>query len=114
MNIALDVDGTVDAFPAVFDSLAAALEAAGHKVYVITGVEADTVTQADVEAKQGYLKSLGFTAYTAIYVCPTPHDTHKADLVKQLDIALLIDNSKANVKAVAPEAAALLLWNNKE
>jgi hypothetical protein len=114
VNVAVDVDGTIDAAPVETQSMCAALKAAGHTVYVITGIEEDFVTQQDVTDKQGYLKSLGFTAYDSIYVCPQPHDTNKAQLIKDLDVSMLFDNDKDNCKAAASECFCWLLWNNKE
>ena len=114
MNVAVDIDGTVDAFPQDFNSLCAALRAAGHHVYVITGIESDTVTQQDVVDTQGYLTSIGITAYDTLWVTPTPHDEHKAKLIQDNDVAMLFDNDKDNCKAASSYCAALLLWNNKQ
>lgn len=115
MNVAVDIDGTVDAFPRVFQSLISALASAGHRVYIVTGIEADTVTQADVDAKTAYLASMGITMQFAVIVCPTPHAENKADVIAQNDIVLLIDNSKANIKAaVAEGVCSFMVWNAKE
>ncbi len=90
--------------------------AAGHHVYVITGVEEDTVTKADITAKQEYLVGLGFGkgTYTELIVMPLPHDTNKAKEIKDNNIELLIDNAVDNVKAAKGLCACLLLWNNKK
>ena len=114
MNFAIDVDGTIDAFPDMFQSLCAALRAAGHDVYVITGIEQDAVTQQDVSDKQSYLTSIGFTAYDTIWVCPQPHDEHKAKLIADNDVKALFDNDKDNCKAASGTTACLLLWNNRK
>lgn len=116
MNVALDLDGTIDSFPREFQSLMAALTAAGHHVYVITGVDEDAVGKADVAAKQQYLTSLGISSdcYFKLIVCPRPHDTNKAAEIQANDIEMLFDNSKSNVKATVPFCASLLLWNAKE
>jgi hypothetical protein len=116
MNVAFDIDGTLDAFPVVFESLCAALMAAGHHVYIITGVEEDTVTKTDIANKTAYLTGLGFGkgTYTTLIVMPKPHDVNKAKEVAENDIELLLDNSVANVKACKGLCACLLLWNNKK
>lgn len=114
MNIAIDVDGTIDAFPRVFQSLISALASAGHRVYVITGVEGTSVTQADVDTKTAYLASMGITMQYAVIVCPKPHAPNKVDIIQENDIDLFIDNNKDNIKAaVADGCASLLLWNGK-
>lgn len=113
MNVGFDIDGTLDAFPEVLGSVMAALAAAGHHVYVLTGVEADQVTEDDVAAKQQYLMSIGCTSWFALYVLPEPHDTNKAQVIKEQDIKLLVDNSVANAKAAVDECAVLVLWNAK-
>src|ERR1035441_2707483 len=101
MNIAVDIDGVLDAFPAVMLMLCSALVASGNHVYIITGVEEDTVTKADVTNKTSYLTGLGFGkgTYTSLIVIPKPHDDNKAKEIADNDIALLIDNNKDNVKA---------------
>jgi hypothetical protein len=116
MNVAFDIDGTLDAFPSVMLALCSALIAAGNHVYIITGVEADKVTPADVAAKTSYLTGLGFGkgTYTQLIVIPEPHDENKAKECKDNDIELLIDNSVPNVKAAKGVCACLLLWNNKK
>lgn len=116
MNVAVDLDGTADAFPRVFQSLMSALVAAGHHVYVVTGVSDDQVTQADIDAKKQYLTKLGIgpEAYTSLVVVPSPHPKNKLDQIEKLNIALVIDNKRGTVKKAAPHAVSLLLWNSQE
>lgn len=116
MNVAVDLDGTADSFPRVFQSLCSALTAAGHHVIILTGSSTDTVTPEDVEAKREYLTSLGFgpESYSSIVVVPKPHPKNKAAEVATLDIDLLIDNKQGTVKKTALECPSLLLWNSKE
>ena len=116
MNVGVDLDGTIDSFPRVFQSLMTALVHAGHHVYVITGVSDPQVTPEDIAAKKSYLTSLGIgpADYTQLIVCPSPHPKHKAKAVETNKIDLMIDNKKGTAKKVDPEAAVLILWNSKE
>lgn len=116
MNVAFDLDGTIDSFPRVFQSLMSALMAAGHHVYVVTGVDSSEVTGDDKTAKQQYLTSLGIgpECYTELVVCPKPHPANKVDQIEELDIDAVFDNKKGTVKKAASHAAAFLLWNSKE
>ena len=77
MNVAFDIDGTIDSFPQVMLGLVTALTAAGHHVYIITGIEQDKVTPTDVRNKKAFLIGLGFGpgTYKELIVLPQPHDT---------------------------------------
>ena len=112
IQIALDVDGTIDAFPVIFQSLMSAFMAAGHHVFVITGVDATKVTKTDIANKTAYLTGLGCGkgTYTTLIVLPQPHDTNKAKVIKEEKIELLFDNSKANCKAAKDYCLCLLSW----
>lgn len=117
MNAAFDIDGLADSFPRVVQSMMSAFTAAGHHVYVITGIENPKVTAADVQAKKNYLSSLGIgpDCYTDLIVCPEPHDANKAAEIQKNNIAVLFDNSTKNCKkARKVGCAAFLLTNSKE
>lgn len=105
----------LDAFPREFQSTISAFHAAGHNVFIITGVEVTPVTQEDIDQKREYLTSLGISSdlYDSLIVCPEPHPENKAKAIQDNKIAMLFDNSKGNIKAAAPYCAALLLWNAK-
>ena len=115
MNVVIDIDGTIDAFPLTMLALCSSLMAAGHRVYIVTGIEADTVIPADLRNKKKYLNGLGFGpgTYTGLEVLPQPHDKNKAKWIKENNVSLLIDNDVANAKEAKSECAVLLLWNNK-
>ena len=66
------------------------------------------MSQQDVADKQAYLKSLGFTAYDTIYVCPQPHDEAKAKLVQDLPPFFIADGTPAEVRANAVVQQAYL------
>lgn len=115
-NFAFDIDGVIDSFPREMGTMIAALTAAAHHVFIITGVTGDTVAQADIDAKAQFLNSLGLGAdtYFQLICVPEPHDENKAKAIKDNDIGVLVDNSKSNVKAAAGDCVALLVWNSKE
>lgn len=116
-NFGFDVDGVIDAFPRQIGTLIAALHAAAHGVFVITGVDADTVTPADVKQKKQFLASIGVgeDTYTDLIVTPRPHAENKAKAIEANGIRLMVDNSKPNVKAATKAGCVgLLLWNTKE
>lgn len=116
-NFAVDIDGTADAFPRAFQSIMSALTAAGHHVYVMTGIAEDTVTAADVDAKRNYLTSIGITpeCYFELVVLPRPHPVTKAKAMKDNDCGVLFDNNRENVRAAAAEGImALYLYNTRE
>ena len=115
MNVAFDVDVLLDAAPAIMQSFCSALVAAGHHVYVITGVEADTVTPTDIVNKTRYLTGLGFGkgTFTQVIVVPDPHPENKAKAIEDNKIEVLFDNNIANIKASKTLCACFLLWNNK-
>lgn len=113
MNLAFDIDGLADSAPRVVQSMMSAFTAAGFHNYVISGVEAPVATKADVEAKKGYLTSLGITSdlYVELIVCPKPHPKNKAKAIKEHDIAVLFDNSVANCQKAKKLCLAFLLVN---
>lgn len=116
MNFALDFDGVISAFPEVCQTMMSALTGAGHRVYVITGIEGKTVGQSDIDDKRHALTAMGIGPhlYHDVIVCPKPHAENKLKAVKDNDIAVLMDNSKKNCKAVAQQAVAFLLWNDRK
>lgn len=115
-NFAFDIDGVIDAFPREMATMICALTAAAHRVFIITGADGDTVAASDIEAKREYLVSLGLSPemYYELIVLPQPHAENKAKAIAENDIGVLVDNSKANIKAAAGKCVALLLWNSKE
>lgn len=111
--VAVDVDGTADAAPTIFLSLMQALRAAGHRVVVVTGSSASTVTQDELEAKATYLQNLGLgEAYDELVVIADPAPEDKAQWLKDNGADLLIDNRKATCK-IAP-CLALCPWQTRE
>lgn len=116
MNVAFDLDGTVSAFPAVCQQMISALTAAGHHVYILTGVEESAVTAADQAAKRQALTALGIgkDTYYKLVVCPKPHAANKVKALQDNDIEVLFDNTKKNVKKAAKVAVSFLLWNDRQ
>ena len=119
-NLAIDIDGTIDAFPILFQHLIAGWTAAADHVYIITGIGSDTVSDEDHAAKVQYLTSLGISpeSYYQLVVVPTkPGEDHaqaKANYIAQNNIKLLIDNNVDNCKAAKAVCAVFCLWNVKE
>jgi hypothetical protein len=123
VNIGLDVDGTIDAFPVLFQHLIAGWHAAGDHVYVITGTGAESggkATDADYAAKAQYLTAMGIppSSYYQLVVLahsPTnPVADQKAQFIKDNGIDVLIDNNVDNCKAAKPYCLSLLAYNVKE
>ena len=116
-NWAVDVDGVLDAFPREMGSLVAALTAAGRHVYIITGIDEDTVTAKDTEAKRDFLTSLGVgpDTYFQLIVIPQPHPELKAQALKDNDCGVLVDNNRENIRAATAEGVVgLYLYNTRE
>lgn len=115
MLLAVDIDGTADADPTVFQWLLQAVRGAGGQVAILTGLASPgPVTPADVQAKQDYLAQLGVTAYDQLVVFPNDGTVGiaqlKADWCAQHDAAVLIDNSKSNCRAAADTCLVLTPW----
>lgn len=120
INIGIDIDGTIDSFPILFQHLISGMTAHGDHVYIITGVTAPTVTDADQSAKAQFLTSVGLppeSYYQLVIVPRTPDKNHaeeKAEYIQAHKIDLLIDNNVENCKAAKKYAAVFLLYNVKE
>jgi len=113
MLVAVDVDGCADSAPTIFLSLMQALRAAGHRVVIVTGCSAPTVTQQDVSDKATYLQNLGLgDAYDELVVIADPVVEAKVEWLKQNNADLLIDNRKQTAKA-AP-CLTLVPWQTRE
>ncbi|SRR5258708_28671070 len=118
MLVAADLDGTLDAFPREFQSLLSALRAAGHTVYVVTGVTADVATPEHVAAKQQLLASLGLgQCYERLVVVAAPDGVvadRKAAYLTSVGADVLIDNNTHNAGAVAGQGILVLVpWNGR-
>lgn len=114
MKVAFDIDGTLDADPTDFESLMAALKAAGHQIVVITGASSKKVTQQDYEDKANYLNELGLgNCYDELVVFGDPPHKAKAKYCKKHNVALLFDNSVKNAKLASKYCVVLVPWANK-
>ena len=121
MNVAYDIDGTIDLLPNLFQHLIAAQMAAGDHVFIVTGVSDEAVTSADTEAKTNYLTSLGFPpdSYTKLIIVPAGadeagHAAQKLQVLKDNNIVAIYDNNVENIKAACNVAVGFLVWNTKE
>jgi hypothetical protein len=114
-NWGIDIDGTIDSFPRLFQTLISDLVHGGNSVYILTGIEQPgPVKPEDVLAKRAYLASLGITDYTDIIVVPIPHDVNKVKAMQDNDIAVLIDNDTRNTKAAKKAGFLSLLVTNSK
>ena len=115
-NVAFDIDGVLDAFPAEMLMLCSSLTAGGNRVFIITGIEGDEVEDTDVTNKTAYLTGLGFgkSSYFKLIVMPQPHDKNKAKAIKDNKISMLFDNNQNNVKEAKGLCPCWLLWNTRE
>ena len=118
-NIGIDIDGTIDAFPNLFQHLIAGWKANADHVYVITGITADVATDDDHANKVGYLTALGIPPEMYYQLVVIPHSQGyvadaKAQYIQDNHIDLLIDNNVENCKAAKKYCAVFCLWNVKE
>lgn len=113
-KIAVDINGTIDAAPAVFESLLSALRAAGHQVVILTGCSAPKPTKQDVAEKAQLLESLGCGAcYDKLVVFGDPPHKGKAKWCKKHNVDCLIDNSVKNAQLASKYTTVLLPWASK-
>jgi len=112
MQVAFDLDNTIDAAPKQMQSMMSAFKAAGYKVVVLTGTE-NEVTETVWQAKANYLNELGCGAcWTQLVVLAHgkngPSEV-KAEWCKDNDVDVLIDNSKDNARAAIAAGVPLVL-----
>ena len=114
MNVAFDLDGTLDTSPYVMQALVSALHAAGHKITVMTGASEATPSAAMVKQKWSALKQLGLAdLINELVVIGDPPHAQKAALCKKLKVDLLVDNSVQNAKLCSEHCLVMLPWNTK-
>ena len=113
MKTVLDLDNTIDANPAQFQSIMSALLACGHYVIVLTGTSDATATQQDWQAKCDYLTSLGCSQCwnELVVVSHTGGDIAdtKAQWLQTNDVHCFIDSTMANAKAANKIGVPLVL-----
>ena len=115
MNVAFDLDNTIDAAPKQIQSLMSALMAAGHNIVVLTGTDSPIVTQDEWQAKADYLNSLGCGQCWNQLVVQShagpndPGPVLKASWCRDNDVDVLIDNSKDNARAATAFGVPLVL-----
>ena len=114
MNIAFDLDNTIDATPKQMQSLMSALMAAGHHIVVLTGTDDPVVDPIDWQAKADYLNSIGCgqcwnELVVQSHAEPLDGPTVKAQYCRQHDVDVLIDNSKDNARAATAAGVPLVL-----
>ena len=122
VRVAVDLDGTIDAYPRQLQSLCSALKAAGFEVNVVTGTSGARPTKEEVAQRTEYLNNLGFTdsAYDGPVVClaatqQDPLHKVKAQWCKDNHVDVLIDNNTKNAKAATELGIlALVPWATRQ
>lgn len=115
----LDLDGTLDAYPAELQAMMQALRAGGHQVHLVTGVTADEPTPELLDAKQAYANSLGLGAcFDRLVLVSSPDgdvSAQKAHYAATVGADIAIDNNTDNVTAYAAVGVplALLTWQTR-
>jgi hypothetical protein len=104
-----DLDDTITAQPQLMGELMRALKAAGHGVVVISGDEEGPPDPATLEAKQQLLADCGVSdCYDTLHVVGLPVPQTKAAVMADIAASVLIDNKKANCRAVSGAGFAAL------
>jgi uncharacterized HAD superfamily protein len=87
MNIALDIDGTIDEHPSFFSALARGMRLAGHNIFILTyrNPKRSAATQAQLAAWE--------VAYDELVFSPSLEG--KGELCRQLSIDLFFDDQDA-------------------
>jgi hypothetical protein len=113
MQVAFDLDNTIDAAPKQMQSLMAALKATGHEVSVVTGSNSMPVTQEDWQEKCNYLNMLGCGAcWDKLIVLSHANGDIPSIKAKWCDdngVDMLIDNSKENARAATAIGIPMVL-----
>lgn len=114
MKVAFDLDGVLDADPTDMQSLMSALQAAGHRVVILTGCSAKTPTPADTADKAEYLSALGMAhCYDQLVVFGDPPHKAKARWCKKHNVQILVDNSVKNARLASKYCTVLVPWANR-
>ncbi len=113
-HISLDIDGTIAAYPAQFQELASSWMSAGHRVSVLTGSGAPTITQREWEEKANYLNELGMgQSYDDLTVISNQVAgglaTAKAQWLCDNGVDVFIDNNRNNCEAALSVGIDLVL-----
>lgn len=101
----LDLDGTLDADPDFYRTMAAGFRKQGGEVHVVSGTHTDEVTPEEVAQKLSQLGACGFVQgrdYDKAVAVPGPEKdvpANKVAYMRHVGASVLIDNDKPNVKA---------------
>lgn len=110
MQIAVDIDGTVDAAPHQFERLLSALRAAGHYVIMLSGSGNHPPSGNSYKTKCNYLSGLGLAeCWDELVIVTGDVAQLKAQWCQDNNIHVLIDNSKSNAEAASKAGVALVL-----
>jgi hypothetical protein len=112
VKVAVDIDGTADADPAMYRGLMGGLRKAGHKVIVLTGCHHDPITDECKAAKKADLQRLGLAdCYDKLKVYPNPPGKAKAAYCAKHDVSLMIDNNVGTAQLARDICTVLVPWS---
>jgi hypothetical protein len=98
----------------MFQSLLAALMAAGHQVVILTGCSDKQPTEKDLDEKMEYMEAIGCgSCYDKMVVFGDPPHRPKARWIKKHHLDFYVDNSVMNCQAAAKYTTVFLAWNAK-
>lgn len=122
MNVAFDLDGTISAYPALCESIASSLVAAGHMVVVLTGhadKNPESCNRDEVTAKKKSLtEAVGFKSFSR-FVCCIVRNSQEAAAFKAgycfgEKIDVLIDDAPDYCEAVKRQCPNMLVLHVHE
>lgn len=118
-HIACDVDGTITTAPEQFEALLMALQAAGHKITILTGTDDDKATQKDFDEKAEFLCGLGCVACwdQMVVFAASGKKLAKAKALWMRDnhVSIFIDNDLDNAQRATPYVPLVLVpWTTRK
>ena len=119
MKVAFDLDGTISAYPAKCEDMAAAFVAAGHHVLVLTAHAEPGADPAAVDAfKREACLSCGFRSFHELVCCIVRNSdeaaAYKAGYCRGHGVDVLIDDAANYCRAVKAANPGMLVLHVHE
>jgi phosphoglycolate phosphatase-like HAD superfamily hydrolase len=122
MRVAFDLDGTISAYPALCESMAAAFTAAGHHVLVLTGHAVPDPAACDRAAVDAFKReacvSRGFKSFHEMVCCVVRNSdeaaAYKAGYCKGHAVDILVDDAANYCRAVKAANPGMLVLHVHE